>query len=128
MNTNNIFCYIPVYIDYKKIRDFLNFYSGKDLGTVYHSGGTYNAIPVYVDFKRSNPDAFKRSVAMLQKLKKEFIKEGFYPIYGLIVMHHTTTHYKFAESKSGLKSFNVFVIPRLCFRASTIPLKSAINK
>jgi len=81
VNTKNIFCYLPVYIDYKKIRDFLNFYSDKDLGTVYHSGGTYNAIPVYADFKRSNPDAFKRSVAILQKLKKEFIKEGFYPIY-----------------------------------------------
>ena len=47
VSTKNIFCYLPVYIDYKKIRDFLNFYSDKDLGTVYHSGGTYNAIPVY---------------------------------------------------------------------------------
>lgn len=81
LNTKNIFCYIPAYIQYNKLDDFMKFYSGKDLGTVHHSGGTYNAIPLYIDFKRSNPDTFKRSVAMLHKLKDRYMQEGFYPIY-----------------------------------------------
>ena len=81
LNTKNIFCYIPAYINYKQLEDFIKFYSGKNLGTVVHSGGEFNAIPLYVDFKRSNPDTFKRSVAMLYRLKQKYMKEGFYPIY-----------------------------------------------
>ncbi len=81
LNTKNIFCYIPAYINYKQLDDFIKFYSGKNLGTVFYSGGTFNAIPLYIDFKRSNPDTFKRSVAMLYRLKQKYIKEGFYPVY-----------------------------------------------
>lgn len=81
LNTKNIFCYIPAYIKYNQLNDFIKFYSSEDLWTVSHSEGTFNAIPLYVDFKRSNPDTFKRSVAMLFKLKQKYIKEGFYPVY-----------------------------------------------
>ncbi len=79
--TKNFLGYIPAYIKYKELDKFFKFYSNKDLGTVRNSGGTYNAMPLYIDFKRSNPDTFKRSVAMLLQLKKKYIREGFYPVF-----------------------------------------------
>ncbi len=79
--TKNFLGYIPAYVKYKELDKFFEFYSNKDLGIVRNSGGTYNAIPLYIDFKRSNPDTFKRSVAMLLQLKKKYINEGFYPIF-----------------------------------------------
>ncbi|WP_287961436.1 hypothetical protein [Acidiplasma sp.] len=80
LNTKNIFCYVPAYVKYKDLDQFLRFYSEKNLGTVNGGGQSYNAIPLYIDFKRSNPDAFKRTIAMLFKLKKQYMKDGFYPV------------------------------------------------
>ena len=63
------------------MRTYFDFYSGKKLGKVRRSDETYNAIPLLIDFKRANPDGYKRSVAYLLQLKREYMKEGYYPIY-----------------------------------------------
>lgn len=81
LSSKNLFGYIPSYVNYRYIADFLKFYSDRFKLTIRDSGSLYNAIPVMIDFKRSLPDKFKRSVAFLLKLKMEYIKEGFYPIY-----------------------------------------------
>ncbi len=73
--------YLPAYLHYRDADKFLKFYSGKATGDVYNNGSTLNAIPLMIDFKRSNPDNFKRFVAYLLKLKQKYIKEGYYPIY-----------------------------------------------
>jgi len=79
--TRNLFGYIPAYIRYREIEKFIDFYSGKSFGTVNDNGTLYNAIPLFIDFKRSSPDSFMRSVAMLHRLKRKYLNEGYYPIY-----------------------------------------------
>jgi len=81
LKSNNIFGYVPLYVSYRDIKKFLDFYANKFNLSVYYNGGSYNAIPIMIDFKRTLPDKFKRSVAYLYELKNEYIKDGFYPIY-----------------------------------------------
>jgi hypothetical protein len=81
LSTENIFGYLPVYARYSEFKSYFDFYSGKKLGKVRRSDETYNAIPLLIDFKRANPDGYKRSVAYLLQMKKEYMKEGYYPIY-----------------------------------------------
>ena len=81
LNSKNLFGYIPSYINYKDIGKFLKFYAGRFKLTVRDGGSVYNAIPVMIDFKRSLPDKFKRSVAFLHQIKMNYIKEEFYLIY-----------------------------------------------
>jgi hypothetical protein len=77
----NLFGYVPLYISYREIEQFLDFYANKFNLSISYNGGTYNAIPLMIDFKRTLPDKFKRSVAYLYELKKKYLKEGFYPLY-----------------------------------------------
>lgn len=81
LTTKNLFGYVPAYVRYGEIEKFINFYSGKSLGVVNESGTKYNAIPLLIDLKRSAPDSFMRSIAMLHRLKKKYMTEGYYPIY-----------------------------------------------
>lgn len=81
LQTTNIFGYLPAYAKFRELDRFISFYSGKALGKVHDSETSYNAIPVLVDFKRSSPDSYKRSVAYLLTLKYKYMKEGYYPIY-----------------------------------------------
>jgi len=81
INTKNLFGYVPAFVRYGEIEEFINFYSGKSLGTVSGDDTDYNAVPLFIDLKRSSPDNFMRSIAMLHRLKKKYIKEGYYLIY-----------------------------------------------
>jgi hypothetical protein len=81
LTSKNLFGYVPAYIKYGEIEKFIEFYSGKSLGTVNDNGNKYNAIPLLIDLKRSAPDSFMRSIAMLHRLKLKYIEEGYYPIY-----------------------------------------------
>lgn len=81
LTSKNLFGYVPAYVKYGEIEKFINFYSGKSLGSVNENGTKYNAIPLLIDLKRASPDSFMRSIAMLHKLKTKYMKEGYYPIY-----------------------------------------------
>lgn len=81
LTTKNLFGYVPAYVRYGEIEKFINFYSGKSLGIVNENGTKYNAIPLLIDLKRSAPDSFMRSIAMLHRLKRKYMAEGYYPIY-----------------------------------------------
>jgi hypothetical protein len=81
LNSKNLLGYVPAYVKYGEIEKFIKFYSDKKLGTVNENGTEYNAIPLLIDFKRSAPDGFKRSIAILHRLKVEYMAEGYYPIY-----------------------------------------------
>ena len=81
LSSKNLFGYVPAYVKYGEIDKFINFYSGKSLGLVNENGTKYNAIPLLIDLKRSAPDKFMRSIAMLHQLKTKYMKEGYYPIY-----------------------------------------------
>ncbi|WMT53773.1 hypothetical protein [Ferroplasma acidiphilum] len=77
----NIFGYLPLYISYREIEKFLTFYANKFNLSVSYNGGSYNAIPLMIDFKRTSPDTFMRSVAYLYELKRKYLNDGFYPLY-----------------------------------------------
>lgn len=81
VTSKNLFGYVPAYVKYGEIEKFINFYSGKLLGTVNENGTKFNAIPLLIDLKRSSPDSFMRSIAMLHRLKSKYMTEGYYPIY-----------------------------------------------
>ncbi|MCL4356601.1 MAG: hypothetical protein M1460_01875 [Candidatus Thermoplasmatota archaeon] len=81
LTSKNLFGYVPAYVKYGEIDKFINFYSGKSLGTVNENETKYNAIPLLIDLKRSAPDSFMRSIAMLHQLKIKYMAEGYYPIY-----------------------------------------------
>ena len=78
----NLLGYVPAFVSYNDLEKYINFYSGKAKGEVIAEGGEkLNAIPLMIDFKRSNPDSYKRSIAKLLELKLKSIREGYYPIY-----------------------------------------------
>lgn len=82
LETRNLLGYVPAFVNYNDLEKYLIYYSQKTKGEVTEEGGgKLNAIPLMIDFKRSNPDSYKRSVAKLLELKLKFIKEGYYPIY-----------------------------------------------
>ncbi|MEM0135775.1 MAG: hypothetical protein QXU18_11240 [Thermoplasmatales archaeon] len=82
LEKKNLLGYVPAFVNYNALENYVNFYAGKNNGEVIAEGGErMNAIPLMIDFKRSNPDSYKRSVAKLRNLKLKYINEGFYPIY-----------------------------------------------
>ncbi|MGP6207821.1 hypothetical protein ACNF42_07345 [Cuniculiplasma sp. SKW3] len=81
LNSKNLLGYVPVYVNYREIEKLVTYYSGKDMGNVsIGTGSKLNAIPLMIDFKGTNPDTHRRSVAKINELKIKYMKEGYYPI------------------------------------------------
>ena len=79
-DSKNILGYIPAYSNYSEMEKYFEFYQ-KNANKTIIGESSMNLIPLMIDFKRSNPDKFIRTISKLYRLKLQYIKEGYYPFY-----------------------------------------------
>jgi hypothetical protein len=75
----NLLGYVPAYVYHRELEKFIQIYQNGP--TIREKGESYNVVLLMVDFKRRNPDALKRQLAMLLRLKNRYLNEGFYLFY-----------------------------------------------
>lgn len=78
-NKKNILGYVPAYSWYRDIESLVKFYSD-ELGST-SSKEKYTYVPLLIDYKSCNVDRFKRSTAILNELKRKYLKDNVYLLY-----------------------------------------------
>lgn len=76
----NILGYVPAYSWYKNIEDLVKFYVDK-IGSTSYGPEKFTYVPLLIDYKSSNVDRFRRSTAILNEMKRKYLKEGTYLLY-----------------------------------------------
>ncbi len=80
ITTSNLLGYVPAYISFRELENFVKLYANNNLSIKSHIGNL-NFVPLMIDLKNSSPDSFMRSLSKLHSLKKQYLKEGYYLFY-----------------------------------------------
>ncbi len=77
LNQANLLGYVPAYTSFRGLNRFIELYID-NCKSIKSDQGKLNFVPLMIDCKATSPDQLMRSLAKLNQIKNEYLKEGFY--------------------------------------------------
>ena len=76
----NLLGYVPAYASFRDINRFVDLYIDNNQ-SIKSDRGQLNFVPLMIDCKATSPDHLMRSLAKLNQIKNEYLKQGYYLFY-----------------------------------------------